>query len=680
MIPVPKATKPPQLKRVSVKNFMKGVVSAYDDGSVPTDGLKSASNVMLTQNGTVRPRPSLQRFGPQPVGTVLGEIYPFRKVTGLTTQNWLISVQLVSGVANVYVARSEDTTWTIATGKNYSTTAQCHFKQGANANNQVVSITNGSDNLSFYDIATSTVTPFTTLTTPTAPTVVNAGTTSLTTGTTSFNMYYSITWNSSVGQTDGSAITTTAVNKDRDFWDPTINSLKVTRGSIPAGAKSWNVYAGQASTTSGTPQMYLIASGLDVATTDYIDNGSSPLRLTELLPTFNSTAGPKATRAEVINGRWWLVGDADNPYSTWRGGDPGFELDFSASNGGGRTPIGSGTENVPVKVISYRDGKGTAGVTVLSQGLSGSGKRFIIAPQSITYGDQTFVVWAATEDNGQSGTDAPDTVLQYKDSLWYLSRDGFKTTGTKPQLQNILSTDNVDQTIRTDIKGLNIAAMKYAVGLANEGRLYFALPNGSSTNNEIWVLDLDRSGAWMKPWSISADWMLLYTDNSGTTHHLVLSGNVIYELSYVSLTADNGVSFATNGNSGQIKFSEDGMMWGKLVMVIFTIYRPQGAVNFTVSGNTKHSALSVVGNSTFTSTSTRAGWSEPLLGWSRPRGWSRVKAVPVAFNDATQYVKVKVNKDMRWFSYGWSSNAPGTDYSIADVVAVYAEAGIKDLA
>lgn len=680
MIPVPKATKPPSLKRVSVKNFMKGVVSAYDDGSVPTDGLKSASNLMLTQNGTIRPRPSLQRFGPQPIGTVLGEIFPFRKVVGTTTENWLICLQNVSGTVNAYIAKGESTTWTLCSGKTYSTSARAHFQQVANGTTQVVLIMTPTDNLSYLNITTSTVVPFTALTTPTAPTAVNNGTTSLTTGTTNFNMYYSITWNSSVGQTDGSAITTIAVNKDRDFWDPTVNSLKVTRGTAPTGAVSWNVYAGQASTTSGTPQMYLIASGLDITTADYVDNGSSPLQLTELLPTYNSTPGPKVSRGSVINGRPWLVGDADNPYAVWRGGDPGFELDFSASNGGGRTPISSGTENIPVKVISYRDGKGTAGVTVLTQGLSGSGKRFIIAPQSITYGDQTFVVWAASEDNGQSGTDAPDTVLQYNDSLWYLSRDGFKTTGTKPQLQNILSTDNVDQTIRTDIKGLNIAAMKYAVGLANEGRLYFALPNGSSTNNEIWVLDLDRSGAWMKPWSISADWMLLYTDNSGSTHHLVLSGNSLFELSYVSLTADNGTAFPTSFNSGQIKFSDDGMMWGKLVMVIFTIYRPQGAINFTISGNTKHSALSVVGTGTFVSTSTRAGWSEPKLGWSRPRGWSRVKNVPVAFNDATQYVKVKVNKDMRWFSYGGSTTDPGVDFSIADVTAVYAEAGIKDLA
>lgn len=631
--------------------------------------------MMLTQNGTVRPRPSLQPYGPALLGTPLGEIFPFRNVSGTTTTNWLISVQNVSGTARVYIAKGEDTTWTVCTGKTYDTTAKVHFMQVANK----VLILSQADFLSYLDIPTSTVIPFTALSTPGAPTVANSGTTSLTTGT-SLNMYYAVTWNSSVGQTDGSAITTIATNKDRDLWDPITNSLKVTRGAIPAGAASWNVYAGQGTGSSGTPQLYLIASGIDIAVADYTDNGSAPLQLTELLPTFNSTAGMKGARGAVINGRPWIVGDATNPYYVWRGGDPGFELDFSPSNGGGYSVVGSGTENIPVKVVSFRDGKGTSGVTVLSQGLSGSGKRYIMTPQSITYGDQTFIVYQVTEDNGQTGTDSPDAVISYNDSLWYPSRDGFKTTGTKPQLQNLLSTSKIDETIYNDTKSLNITAMKNAVGMANEGRLYYAVPNGSSTNNEIWVLDLDRGGAWMKPWSVNADWMCLYTDNSGTTHHLVLSGSTIYKLSYVSLTADNGTAFPTNGNSGQIKFSDDGMMWGKLVMVIFTIYRPQGNINFTISGNTKHSALSVVGNESFISTSTRAGWSEPKLGWSRPRGWSEVVSVPVSFNDATQYVKVKVNKDMRWFSYGWNTTDPGVDYSIADVTAVYAEAGIKDLA
>lgn len=670
MIAPPKQLPLPKIQRKSVKNYLNGVVSAYDDGRTPVDGLKSAYNVILEQDGVIRPRPGLVEYGPQPTGTVLGEVYPYKKVTGLTTENWLITVQNVSGTAEVYIAKGSDNAWTKCTGKTYDTTASCHFAQV----NDVVLIMNGTDYLSYLDIATATVTPYTALTTPAAPTGSITGLT----GTT-FNMYYAVTWNSSVGETDGSSVLTKQVSTDRDIWTAATQYVDVTRGTIPGGATSWNLYAGQGTDGSGQPQLYLIAAGIDTAVSTFRDDGTRPYQPATPLPTYNSTAGPKASRCTVINGRPWLTGDADNPYYVWRGGDHGSELDFSPSNGGGYSVVASGTENTPNKVTSFRDNKGTSTVTVLTQGLSGNGKRYLITPQTVTYGSQSYIVYEVTEDNGQDGTDSPDGVITYNDSLFYPSRSGFKTTGTKPQLQNLISTDKVSDSIQTDIQTLKVDAMDKCVGLAYNGRLYWALPVGSASNNQIWILDMDRKGAWMKPWSINADWMCLYTDDDGVTHHLILSDNGLYELAYIALTSDNGTAFATGGNAGQIKFSEDGMMYGKLIMVIFTLLRPQGNIDFTVTGATKNSALEQVGSGTFTPTSTRAGWSEPLLGWSRPRGWSEIVDIPVSFNDATQYVKVRVNKDLRWWSYAWNTTDSLVDYSLADVVAIYVESGIKDL-
>src|SRR5690242_2739322 len=130
MLPVPKATQPPKVKRVSVKNFLKGTVTAYDDGRTPVDGLRSSGNVMLTQDGTIRPRPSLTLYGPQPTGTVLGEIFEFRARSGLVMTNWLICLQNVASVTNVYIARGSNTSWTKVTAAiTYDNTAQAHFFQ-----------------------------------------------------------------------------------------------------------------------------------------------------------------------------------------------------------------------------------------------------------------------------------------------------------------------------------------------------------------------------------------------------------------------------------------------------------------------------------------------------------------------------------------------------------------------
>lgn len=676
MIPTPKPTAPPNIQTLSVKNWLKGVVSAYDDGRTPLDGLRSGGNIMLAQDGTVQPRPSLALYGPQPTGTVLGEIFPFRAYSGLTYTNWMISLQNVSGTTNVYICKGGDTSWTKCTaGVTFDNSASAHFCQVQNK----VLIMNGVNNLSYLDIPTSTVTTFTALSNATAPTITNNGSTDLTSGTKPFTVYYAITANSSVGETAASANNSLAINTDRDFWDPTKHSLKITWSAV-TNAKSYNVYMGEASAGAGAPVLYRIASGLSADTLTYIDDGSAAQQLINVAPSFNSTAGPKVTRGTVVNGRPFLIGDADHAFYVWNGGDPGFELDFSPANGGGFSQVGNGTSELPIAVKPFHQGKGDPGVFVLTQGTSGHGKRYILTPNSVTYGGITIPFYDVTEDNGTDGTDSPDGVILAQDALWYPSRDGFKTTGTKPQLQNILSTDRVSNTIQPDISNLNNSKMNKGVGLAFEGRLYWALPVSSSTNNEIWVLDLDRQGAWMKPWNIAADWMWLYDDNNGTTHFLILDGNKIYEFTSSQYTNDNGTSFSTSGYSGQIPFSKDGRQWARLLNVIYVLLRPQGTFTASVSGEGDSGAVKQVGSSVFTPKTSVAGWDEPLLAWDfAGRPWDSIQSVPLSFNSATQEVKVPVDEDLRWFSYGWNTSDFGVNYNLSDVIAEYVLIGIKDL-
>lgn len=674
MITAPRPTKAPTIKRVSVKNWIRGTITAYDDGRTPVDGLRSSGNVVLDQDGTVRPRPSLSRYGPQPTGTILGEVFEFKNVSGLTSTTWMASLQNVSGTTKVYIAKGEDTSWTVCNGKTYDNTATARFLQIGNK----VLVLNGTDALSYLDIPTSTVIPFTALTTPSAPTIANNGSTNLTTAG-FLNIYYAVTASSTVGETIGSASTTQSINADRDLWNPATQSLKITWSAV-TGAKNYNLYMAIAA-PGGLPTLYLLKPNIDPNTLNFVDDGSLSPDTTHPIPTTDSTAGPKASRGAVINGRVFLVGDKDQPFYVRYGGDFGFELDFSPANGGGFTPVGSGTKEVPVAVKPFRDGRGNAQITVLCQGTNGRGKRYILTPDSLTFASQIISFYDVTEDNGQDGTDSPDGVILYNDSLWYPSRDGFKTTGTKPQLQNVLSTDRVSNTIQGDIKTLNNAAMNKCVGLGFEGRLYWAVPVGSTSNNEIWVLDLDRQGAWMKPWSVSADWMWLYNDNSGTSHHLILSNNVISEFTYAQSTSDNGTAFATTWNSGQIGFSPDMREWGKVIQLVFVFLRLQGNISITVAGKTEDSSLAAVGSASVTPTTTIAGWSEPskyIIGWGR-RAWSKVETVPVQFNSATTEVIVEVDEELQWYQYGGTTTTVGVSYQLADVIAEYVEIGIKDL-
>lgn len=434
--------------------------------------------------------------------------------------------------------------------------------------------------------------------------------------------------------------------------------------------------------TGGVGTEFLIAKGVNG--TSYTDNGTAYQDNTQSYPLVDSTAGPKAGRGDVINGQVFLCQIADDPYSVKVGGFYPYNMDFTPAHGGNTVPIGVGTKNLPVRVRQFRNNDGSNGIKVYCSGSNGQGKRYTMRPDTITVANQVVNIFDVTEDNGADGTNSPDALIYYQDSNYYPSTDGFKTDGTVPQLQNLISTHRTSNTIQPDMATLNPDAMLNAVGLATEGRLYFALPVFSTTNNQIWVQDLDRGGGWMKPWYISADWMMQYNSNSvaqggdGKSHFTILSGNQIYELSYSQLTNDNGVAFPTGFSSGRLFFSSDQRVCAKLLYVIITVLRPSGTITVNVNGQFKDSTTPVATSEVVTidPDSNIAGWSE--AGWST-LGWSESKS-PLTNNTlASVDIKVKVGKEVRWFEYSLSTSGPNVDYSASEAVAEYVATGIRDV-
>jgi len=652
---VPQQIKPPKIERLSTRSWIEGYNSTLDVGRTPSKGLVGATNVLIYQDGTVGPRPSLVQYGQTPVGTILGEVGEF--LDSVTLDKWLITLQNVSGTTKVTISK-DGGAWIILNGKTYDNTAPAHFVQI----DDKMLVMNGVDSLSYVNIPTQTVVPFVALTTPLVPTIVATGLS----GTT-YTYYYTITANSTVGETAASPIANKQVSLIRGAWDATTNYLTISWTAVPS-AQSYNLYVGE------TPdEQYLIASAITGLT--YKDDGTATKDVTRTAPVADTTEGPKVTRGTVINGQVFLTGDADNPRYVRYGGSGISALDFSPYGGGGWIEIGRGTKEFPVVVKPFRTGQGTPTPMVICRGTNGAGKRYTMTNASVTVGDEIIPYFDVKEDNGQDGTDSPDGVVSYRDALWYPSRGGFKTTGTKPQLQNILSTTTVSETIQPDVVNLNILAMEQCVGLAYDGRIYWALPVGSATNNQIWVLDLDRQGAWMLPFNISADWMSLYEDNSGNTHHLVLKDNVIFELTDSQATMDNMAAFPTNITSGQLRFSEDGEVWATVTRVTFVFLRPRGTINVAVSGKTEDAQLATVGSDSFSSVSTAVGWGEAA--WST-LPWSTTLEVPISYGNAREKIAIEIEEDMNWVTWSVDTTTANTAYQLSDVIIEYVTIGLID--
>lgn len=664
MLKPPKTPPRPKIERLPQMDWLKGYTSTLDDDRKDVNGLKTASNVVIEQNGTVRPRPSMVLYGTQPPGTVLGEVFPFIKMNGTTPENWEACVCVVSATANVYVNK-DGGAWTLCSGKNYDTSARCHFEQISSK----LLVTNGVDNLSYLDIPTLSVVPFTSLTTPTG-----LGLTADASLTTSPNYNYRVRISAAnQGETAACAAQVVAVNTLRDNWTGS-NKLTIVFNRV-TNASRYLIYIG---TDAGFE--YFLDSIPDPGsgtTVTYIDTGTVALNTNRLAPNGDSTAGPKTTRSTNVLGQIHMDGDSDNPYRHWFGGtDDTSALDFSSFGGGGWVEIDKGGKNFPVISKPFRTGKGDPVATVLMKGQSGHGKLVHVAMSSTTVGDTIINFADISEANGQDGTDAPDAAIYANDSLWYPSRDGMKNTRTKPQIQNILSTDNFSTAIQPDVKNLNVKNMERAVGVEFEGRLYFAMPVGSETNNQIWVCDLARNEAWMLPWYVNADWLWVADDNTGFTRFKVLSDNQIYEFTYAQATKDDEDAFATTIASGINKFSKDGMEWGSMIDVTFVFLRPQGNITITIVGKTADEPIAPIASQSFSPTTSVAGWNE--LYFEDDSYINEVREIPTVFGTARETVKIEIDEELNWWTWEVSSQEAGVDFQLSEVIPQFVNIGVID--
>lgn len=662
------STAPPDIKFETLKDWAKGLFTRLDADRVPLNGLRVAENVRLDQNGTVTPRPGLKPYGIQPVGTVLGQIYEYVRLNNLTNlpETWLIWMENRSGVGTVVTAK-DGASVTVVTGKTYDITAKAHFEQVFGK----VIITNGKDTLSYMDVQTQTITVMVALNQPVGVSAVASGISG-----TNTTLRYRVTA-ANLGETAASAAQTCGISKLREKWNGTSEFVTFTWNRV-ANATRYNIYVGDQAGFE-----YFLDSVADIGsgtTQSYVDTGSIAETATRVAPAGDSTSGPKVTRATNIKGQVYMVGDTDNLGRIWFGGNGPSALDFSSYNGGGWVEPNKGGKDFPVVIKAFRDGKGTPMAVAMSKGTNGAGKRYLLQPSTTTLGTTTITYMAVSEDNGADGTDSPDGVVFINDALWYPSRGGFKTSNTRANIQNIISTQGITDNIGTDVAALSSLYMDACVGMADSANqcIYWAVPYASTKNSQIWVLDLRQSGAWMKPWYINCDWMLQYAENtSGTTKFLMLVNNQIMEVDQNTSTNDNGVAFQTTVGSGEIRFG-DNNEWASVIDVTFEFLRPTGNINLSVNANTEDGLIPFT--DTMPSSASQAVSAHGRFGWGGS-GWGQMMTslIPVSSSKSRRKWTIPIEEECDSISWGIGTTESGISYQLSKVIIRYVPIGYKDI-
>lgn len=570
---------------ISQTEFSKGYISTISASRRPQNSLADMTNMELVEDAIARPRPPLSLYGTQPAYPVVGRgKYNYGGVRG---QLFMLNV---AGVGRIY-RQVDGGVFTLIGGVNaYDITKWSMFCQSKSR----VYVHNNVNKLSYVNLATMATVEYTLVNAPAAPTLAATG---LAAG--AYNYYYKVTASNSVGESSASPVSLVInVNKDRDNWDST-NYVKVS-WAAPAGggATSYTIYA--STTQTGIFQEVVTLAGL--TTLEYVDDGSVVLNPFKSAPASNSTEGPIFSWMYNDSKNSQLYGvAADNKlyYSAFT--DASQAADFSPLNGGGNVPIDQGGDTVLNFVDAFRTGKGDPAVTVSSRGAAGKGKLSHIVFDSVTYGDQTIFYPNVIEANGQVGTYSPRATVKIGDSLVYPTGDSFKSTGTSQNINNILTTRSISQAIVPDVDKINLLYLDGAAGVEYQDKVYFALPVGTTYNNEIWILDQSRKNAWILRWTVMAKDIWLYEDSLGKPHLCVLVDDKISEFTRAGNqpTTDNGVPFKTRCAFSSLVWDKDGISLGNINNQYFKLLQPRGNIQVNTYGLTKRGATAATGSNSY---------------------------------------------------------------------------------
>lgn len=582
-------------------------------------------NIELSSDGYITHRRSLQPWLPNTEGTVyqVKTVYFENKLTHFVADNGRIRWMDAGG-----------NEWNDCGGDNIITTEGC--KTTFLRTLDVLLILNGKDRLGYVDLKTKNVIKFFYIPNPTdAPTAANTGLTGST-----YKIYYGYTFSSATGETKLSPILTHNIGKPRDtFKSDGTEYVTITRpASVPPGATAWNLYIALAS-SGGTIQetdMLMLAAGLDLANVSVVDNGSLAIDIGRgTPPADNSTEGMRATYGIETNGRPILFGDTDNGYNIWIGGDGDKALDFSASNGGFRAEVSKGTDYYPASVIGFRNGQGIPSLTILFSNTEGLSKQATMEQQTITYGDQTFVVWAVTEQNyGAAGVASSYGVVNYNGALSFPTTDGMMSMDTQPQLQNVLAQKRIADKMVPYFKSVNTSALSEIIGTGWDNKLYYLVPAyGFKTPNQIAIRDLDNNGSWYTE-SIRAQWIGTVSPPDSPAFVYICQGNRILKLMEHFGTVDyrggGGEPFSTSAKGMYLGISDARNGYKAVVQAVFYMLGLTGEITVGVNyrnenGKIKTKKKRVVGSKYVPSAA--GGWSDPQYVYNTlpaPAGWDKV--------------------------------------------------------
>lgn len=664
--------------------WKRGQISYFSKSRMQEDALKVAYNVIFDYDAIVRPRGSFNESGipDLPEGlTPLGADFPFKRADDT---EGLLNVFTDGDDAWLFVLSEDSSEWEKFDDIVYSKDAIFSFTQIAG----VVVIGNGIDAFSYYNIASNTHEQLVEVDDPTTkPTLTTVGFS----GTAAIDYYYKYALNGVGGNTKMSPAEKVTSSTIRDTWAGAKSVIVSISGiSIDPDAESWNVYVASVPTGAGAPtdsEYLLIGEGIPIDQVTHTDTGE--VTLLQSAPVENTTAGIIAWYFTNISGRLWAIGN--NGLIYW-GGDIGKELYFGSANGSDSYEINNGSNEKCMAITLGRDNAGTTCINLLTRTQAGQGAIWDVyaTTNTITANGQSFSVgtYQFKKREGNDGTDAPFSVTRANNNAYYLSMEGFKSTGVKPNVTGIQSTDIISSAIRDRVLNLAQSNLRGTYAAYYDEALFWTVAYGAQANNEIWMYDILHGGIW-SIWRIPADCIFRWASTENESPSLYIrQGNKLLRYYKNSRThADLSGVFESYIESGLIPFvKENKLEWVHLLKNIWQFDQAVGVIELKVNIHGKNGDIIKTNVVPFNESSINgmSGWDSIRVNstnssrgaWNN-RSWGETLADLLSFKDPSdKKVDQKVRKNAAYISFSVKANVRDTYYELSHLSMLFTYIGV----
>jgi hypothetical protein len=260
------------------------------------------------------------------------------------------------------------------------------------------------------------------------------------------------------------------------------------------------------------------------------------------------------------------------------------------------------------------------------------------------------------------GTQSNKGVITSEKDILAMSKNAYHSLLIKPQLYNILSSNELSLSIRPSWR--NLISHEYDNGIY-WNNLFLMSVSMSSRNDITTVYDTERNcPIWY--WSIGAKQFLLHTTSDGTTKLLTVpvSGGYIVEWSE-EFTNDMGATIPTSYISGLIQMDKDMRNAVRMKNTIVEFGRLRGTITIEVLGQDKTKGLIQLASKTLVTDSlSDVDITEALLDDIWP---DDPITAPTSFAQASTRKSIRTNKPVYAVQYRIRSDSINTKYAILSI-------------